>query len=42
MGGNIFNGNINGRATAWMMIGMLVFAVAWEAFTSMVNVLGVF
>jgi len=33
MGGNIFNGNINGRATAWMMIGMLVFAVAWEAFT---------
>ena len=34
MGGNIFNGNINGRATAWMMIGMLVFAVAWESFTS--------
>ena len=33
MGGNIFNGNINGRATAWMMIGMLVFAVAWESFT---------
>jgi hypothetical protein len=34
MGGNIFNGNINGRATAWMMIGMLVFAVAWEGFTN--------
>eukprot|EP01044_Picomonas_judraskeda_P019403 COSAG03_NODE_4086_length_1690_cov_1.191075_2_plen_218_part_01 len=33
MGGNIFNGNINGRATAWMMIGMLVFAVIWESFT---------
>lgn len=34
MGGNIFNGTINGRATAWMMIAMLVFAVAWEGFTA--------
>lgn len=33
MGGNIFSGVINGRGTALMMIGMLVFAVAWEAFT---------
>jgi hypothetical protein len=33
MGGAIFNGNINGRATAWMMVGMLIFAVAWESFT---------
>eukprot|EP01043_Picozoa_sp_COSAG02_P058227 COSAG02_NODE_7212_length_3117_cov_1.444997_3_plen_253_part_00 len=34
MGGAIFNGNINGRATAWMMVGMLIFAVMWESFTS--------
>jgi hypothetical protein len=34
MGGAVFSGVINGRATAWMMIGMLVFAVAWEAFTN--------
>ena len=33
MAGQIFNGNINGLATAWMMIYMLVFAVAWEGFT---------
>ena len=33
MGGAIFNGVINGRATAGMMIGMLVFAVLWESFT---------
>jgi hypothetical protein len=32
MGGGIFIGNINGRATALMMVAMLVFAVAWEAF----------
>ena len=31
MAGQIFNGNINGMATAWMMIYMLMFAVAWEA-----------
>lgn len=34
MGGAVFTGVINGRATAWMMIGMLAFAVAWEAFTN--------
>ena len=32
MGGGIFIGNINGRATALMMVAMLIFAVAWEAF----------
>jgi len=33
MGGQIFDGFINGRATAWMMIAMLIFAVIWESFT---------
>ena len=31
MAGAIFSGNINARATAWMMIYMLIFAVIWEA-----------
>ena len=30
MAGAIFSGNINARATAWMMIYMLIFAVLWE------------
>eukprot|EP01047_Picozoa_sp_COSAG01_P016624 COSAG01_NODE_857_length_13073_cov_13.630415_13_plen_81_part_00 len=34
MGGGIFIGFINGRATALMMVGMIIFAVAWEAFTN--------
>ena len=38
MGGNIFSGVINGRGTALMMIGMLVFAVAWEAFTNFLDI----
>jgi hypothetical protein len=33
MAGQIFNGNINAQATAWMMVYMLLFAVAWEAGT---------
>ena len=33
MSGQVFNGNINALATSWMMICMLVFAVAWEAGT---------
>lgn len=32
MAGQIFNGNINATATAWMMIYMLAFAVMWETF----------
>lgn len=31
MAGQIFSGNINALATSWMMIYMLLFAVAWEA-----------
>ena len=31
MAGQIFSGNINAMATSWMMIYMLMFAVAWEA-----------
>ena len=31
MAGQIFSGNINATATAWMMVYMLMFAVAWEA-----------
>ena len=31
MAGQIFNGNINAMATAWMMVYMVAFAVAWEA-----------
>lgn len=34
MAGAIFSGNINGICTALMMVAMLVFAVAWEAFTA--------
>ena len=33
MAGQIFGGNINSLATSWMMIYMIMFAVAWEAFT---------
>ena len=33
MAGQIFSGNINALATSWMMIYMLMFAVAWEAWT---------
>jgi hypothetical protein len=33
MAGAIFGGNINGICTAMMMVAMLMFAVAWEAFT---------
>eukprot|EP01046_Picozoa_sp_COSAG06_P041671 COSAG06_NODE_5199_length_3643_cov_6.610892_2_plen_75_part_00 len=33
MAGAIFGGNINAICTALMMVAMLVFAVAWEAFT---------
>ena len=33
MAGQIFSGNINARATSWMMIYMLVFAVVWEVGT---------
>ena len=32
--GGIFDGNINARATAAMMIAMLLFACAWESFTN--------
>ena len=31
MAGQIFSGNINALAISWMMIYMLLFAVAWEA-----------
>ena len=33
MAGQIFSGNINAICTSLMMVAMLVFAVAWEAFT---------
>eukprot|EP01052_Picozoa_sp_SAG31_P070902 SAG31_NODE_29784_length_390_cov_0.536082_1_plen_129_part_11 len=33
MAGQIFSGNINAQATAWMMIFMIFFAMSWEAFT---------
>lgn len=34
MAGQIFNGNINAQATAWMMINMLAFAGACRATTA--------
>ena len=37
MGGAVFSGVINGRATAWMMIGMLVFAVIIGSSSSLIT-----
>ena len=34
MAGQIFSGNINAMAISWMMIYMLLFAVAWEAWSA--------